>query len=238
MTTRFAIAAIAALGAGSAALADTVDVKFLGAGQGRVIKFDLNGKRHNVFAGQLEHRFSNGTGVGARFEGDLLTFCTDLMEHVSQDTDTFDVVDPQFAPNPAMGEARADALRDIYAFAGGAQLARGADRDFAAAFQLAVWEIVYDFDSDEGRSSLDVESGAFESYKRNGSRLSTAIRDHLADLFAAVGSFEERGDFGLFAVTNNGKQDQLVGTPMVPLPTPGALAFAGLLGVAGARKRR
>ena len=146
MNAKTIIAAIAVAAAGGTVYADTVDVQFLRTGAGRTIKFDLNGSRHNVFAGQLEHRFSNGTGIGADLNGDHLTYCTDLLEYVSGSTSTFDIVDPQNAPATPMGPTRADALRDLYAHASGSQLARGADRDYAAAFQLAVWEVVYDFE--------------------------------------------------------------------------------------------
>jgi len=241
MKTKTIITAIAAAAACGSVYADTVDVQYLRKGAGRTIKFDLNGSRQNVFAGQLEHHFSNGTGVGANLSGDLLTYCTDLMEHVSGSTSTFDIVDPQNAPSTPMGPTRADALRDLYTYAGGSQLARGADRDFAAAFQLAVWEVVYDFDDNSGRSSLDIESGAFESYRTNGWGLSSAIKNHLDDLFDAIGNMAARTDgMDLYAVVNDGKQDQLIEMQMqaVPLPSVAGLGFAGLLGVAGNRRRR
>jgi len=240
MKTRFALAAIAAFAGSSVALADTVDVKYLRSGQGRTVKFDLGGQRQNVFAGQLEHRFSNGTGIGSPLSGDLLTYCTDLIEHTSSSTSTFQVTDPQNAPGVAMGPDRADALRDLYTFAGGTQNARGADRDYAAAFQLAVWEIVYDFDSNAGRSSMNIEGGAFEAYRTNGSTLSGAIQGHLTTFFDAIGMVGPRGDgMDLYAVINDGKQDQLVELgAVVPLPSAVGLGFAGLAGLAGVRRRR
>lgn len=238
MINRIAIAAIAATAACSGALADTVDVRYVGTGQGRVIKYDFNGSRKNVFAGQLKHNFSNGTGVASQLSGDILTFCTDLTEYVSRSSRSFELVDPQFAPGDPMGLNRANALRDLFGFAGGQQLSRTVDRDYAAAFQLAVWEIVYDFNDAQGRSSLDIESGAFESYKRDGSQLSSAIRGHLGDLFDAIGTGAGRSNgMDLFAVVNDGSQDQLVEIPAVPLPPAGGLAFAGLLGAATMRRR-
>jgi len=240
MKTRFAITAVVALAGSGAALADTVDVRYVGAGQGRTVKFDYNGQRQNVFAGQLEHAFSNGTGIGSQLSGNLLTYCTDLVEHTSSSTSTFQVTDPANAPGVAMGVARADALRDLYTFAGGAQNASGADRDYAAAFQIAVWEIVYDYDQNAGRSSMDIESGAFEAYRTNGSTLSSAIRGHLTSFFDAIGMVGPRGDgMDLYAVINDGKQDQLVELgAMVPLPSAAGLGFAGLAGLVGVRRRR
>ncbi len=239
MNNRVIIAAIATAAAAGSAFADSVDVKFVGTGQGRSIKFDLNGQRQNVFAGQLKHNFSNGDGVGAELNGDILTYCTDLLERVSGSTNRFDVVEVETAPGTPMGIERANALRDIYVYAGGAQNASNANRDFTAAFQIAVWEIVSDFNGMLGRSSLDVESGAFEAYRTDGSTLSSAIRGHLSDLFDAIGTMGARSDgMGLYAVVNDGKQDQLVEMRMVPLPSAAGLGFAGLLGVSGFRRRR
>lgn len=233
------IAAVTLIAGTSAAFADTVDVSFQGVGQGRVVHYSLNGSGRNVFAGQLLHNFSNGTGIGAELSGDILTYCTDLLEHVSRSTNQFDVVAPEDAPAVPMGIVKANALRDLYTFAGGAQNSIGADRDFAAAFQIAIWEVVADYDGNVGRSSLAVDNGSFEARRTNGASLSGAIMGHLNSLFDAIGMVGARSDGRrLFAVKNDGKQDQLVELAVVPLPSAAGLGFAGLCGMAGIRRRR
>jgi MYXO-CTERM domain-containing protein len=239
MKINTAFAVIAALAGGSVALADSVDLKFLSTGQGRNVKFDLDGERHNVFAGQLKHDYSNGTGRAAGLSGTLITYCTDLLEETSKKANRFDLVDTADAPSPAMGQARADALSEIYVFAGGAQNAAGADRDFAAAFQLAVWEIVFDYDDSAGRSSLDIESGMFEAYRTNGSSLTSGVQAHLETLFDAIGTIGLGAEqAGLYALVNDGTQDQLIEMAVVPLPGAAAMGLAGLAGLAGVRRRR
>jgi MYXO-CTERM domain-containing protein len=239
MKINAAFAVIAALAGGSVALADSVDLKFVSTGKGRNVKFDLNGETQNVFAGQLKHEFSNGTGRAAGLSGTLITYCTDLLENTSKNTNRFDLVNTADAPSPAMGQARADALSDIYVFAAGAHTDGSADRDFAAAFQVAIWEIVYDFDSSNGRSSLDVESGDFEAYKTNGSSLSSAVLGHLETLFDAIGTIGLGAEqTGLYALVNDGVQDQLIEMAVVPLPGAAAMGLAGLAGLAGTRRRR
>lgn len=229
--------AVVCLAGASVVAADTVDVAFVGTGAGRSVKFDLNGERQNVFAGQLLHTFSNGSGRGAELQGNIYTFCVDLLEHTSRTSSEFQVVDVEQAPGAPMGAAKANAIRDLYAFSDGRHISGGSD--FAAAFQLAIWEIVSDFDTNLGRSSLDIEGGAFEAYKTNGSSLSSGVLSALGDLFNAIGVVAARQDgMNVYAVVNDGKQDQLVEMTAVPLPSAAGLGAAGILGLAGFRRRR
>lgn len=238
MSIRTATAAIAiALGAGAAAHAGTVDLKFIGTGQGRNVHFDLNGYGLNVFAGQLLHQFTNGVGDGAQLVGTHVTFCTDLLEYVTTTPKTYQVVGVKDVPSPSMGQDRADAIMDMYRYANGAQLLSNANNDFAAAFQIAIWEVANDFNAIGGRGSLDVTTGAFEAKQTNGSALSSAIMTNLNSLFNAIGTY--RGDggpgFQVFGLARQGAQDQLV---VVPLSPAGMMAGVGLIGVAGLRRRR
>lgn len=240
MKTRFAITAVAMLSTGAIACADTVDLNFLGTGKGRNVRISIGGDSLNVFAGQLRHNFSNGTGAGADLSGEILTYCTDLLEHVSSSTKTFDIVDltmvPDFQP---MSAARAGAITDLYRFAAGSQLSASASKDFAAAFQIAVWEVVTDFDLGQGRSSLDVEDGAFSAFKTNGASLASGVQGHVTSLFDAIGSFTtpDSRNTQILALRNEGAQDQLI-EQIIPTPMAGMLGLAGFAGVASVRRRR
>ncbi|MEC9372910.1 MAG: hypothetical protein VYC34_03665, partial [Planctomycetota bacterium] len=223
MLAKIAPAAFALSIAGLAA-ADTVDMKFVSTGEGRNVKITIGGSSQNVFAGQLVHEFSNGTGAAASLLGQIITFCTDLHEHVTSTKKTYDLVSVADVPNPTgMGLDRAGAVDDLYAFAAGSQF--GGNDDLAAAFQIAVWEIANDFDASVGRSSLDVTSGNFKARKTDGSALSSSIQGLLADLFDSVG---DPGDLGVrttsvWALRNDGAQDQLVEMIVIPTPMAGGL---------------
>jgi len=230
-----AIALAATATAATAAAADTIDVKFTGTGRGGVAKINIDGSNKTVFAGQLHHTLSSGTGDGANLEGDFLTFCADLTQYVTSSTETYDVTDIESLPDApefaGMGPDAAQAIAEIYQAAGGDQLAADADNALAMAFQLAVWEIVYDFDEAEGAASLDFDEGDFRVKKiKNG--LASSVNDFVDDLFAAVGSGASAP--GLYGLASNSSQDQIV---MVPLPAPAILAATGLLGIAAVRRR-
>lgn len=216
----------------SAASADVVDVKFIGKGSGQNVHIDLNGSGKDVFAGQLVHEFSNGTGLGSLLSGQKIVFCSDLTQTTTSSAATYEVVDVEFTPDPAMGASRAQAIYDLYHFAAGSQFDPNATNDFATAFQLAVWEVASDYDANVGLASLNLGSGSFEATYTNGNNFNSTIMNHLNDLFAAIGANAPKS--GLFAVTNDFHQDQLVDG----IPAPGPLALLSLAGLLVMNRRR
>lgn len=232
MSKHWIAAAMAAM-LSAPALADTVDVKFLGTGAGTSVKINLNGNQTNVFAGQLIHQFSNGTGAGAQLSGTYVTFCTDLTEYVTSTTKTYNVVGIEDMPNSApMGAAKAQAIADLYAYAAGSQIALAATDNIAAAFQIAVWEIVTDFNALAVNNGLSLSAGSLKVTKTNGSSLGSTLTSTIAAMFSALGT--NASGSGILGVSRAGSQDQLV---VVPLPAPGILALAGLGGVVALRRR-
>ncbi len=213
----------------SATLADTVNLSYTGTGAGRNVKVILNGTGSNVFAGQLRHSFAGGTGAASGLSGILTTFCADLTEFTSTRWGAYEVKPigsmPVSSGAGAMGAERAQAIYDLYGAAGGAQL--GANADVAAAFQIALWEVVYDFNAAVGRSSLDVAGGSLRAQTTSGGTLNNSILTWLNSFFDSI-VVNNVSQVGLVGLAAQGRQDQVV---MIPFPAAAWIGFAGLAGV-------
>src|SRR5690606_15192937 len=107
-----------------------------------------------------------------------------------------------------------------YDVAGGAQF--GTNNILAAAFQVALWELAFDFQGGDS-TSIDLDDGAFE-LNSTGS-VKTTANGWLGQIMANFGS----GQTHLAGLHHDHKQDQVV---VVPLPAPVAMGLAGLIGVA------
>ena len=145
-------------------------------------------------------------------------FCIDLGQSVTQNqTGIFDVIDLSAAPKPhhdgvpesGMGAKKADALRALWAqFINQTHTAEG-----AAAFQLAVWEIIYEeYDQDNWNVS---EGSGFRA---------NVSDNHLANTFLRNLDLTEDGArANLVALSNDEIQDF-----MVAVPAPGAILLTGI----------
>ncbi|QOJ00196.1 MAG: hypothetical protein HRU70_06725 [Phycisphaeraceae bacterium] len=228
------IATAAAAGFAAQANADFVDVRYLGTGRGQELRVEFNGHTQNLFAGQLRHRLSNGTGDAAALNGDHLTFCSDLAQYVSSSTKTYETVAVALIPaSSPMGALKAAAIYDLYTAGSALALESDADNKRAAAFQIALWEIVSDYDG--SAASLSLTAGSFKAFKKDGGALDATIRNHALALFAAVGSNTEHS-VHLTGLSSRTAQDQILAGFNVPAPASGALALAGCLVLA--RRRR
>ncbi len=228
-------ASVSALAICSFSHAGFVDVAFTGTGKGQNVKIVSPGHNGNVFAGQLNFALSNST-AGDFLNGNWIGFCTDLYQTVSAGTNQYEVLPISALPMGApMGAAKAAAIQSIYSFAAGAQLSSGTTNAFAAAFQLAIWEIVTDYTGVGPSLGLNITSGLFSATKTDGDPLSATIMGHLASLFGAIGT---SGDANLIGIGSSNRQDQILEISNV-IPGPGALATAaiGVL-LSGARRRR
>lgn len=206
-----AIAVAGGLSAG--AQAATLSATFHGASPSLTIELSLDGgdDYDDYTAGLMNWTKTGGDYDGV--DGDYSTFCIELTEHVhSGDSYTFDVVDTELAPTSAsMGIGKADLIDELYGrFFGGLDFD---DPGEMAAFQLAVWEIVYD-------SGVDLTDGWF--------RAASGSYRSLAQSY--LNSLDGSGPrLAVEALAREGVQDQLV----VPEP-----ASALLLSLALAAWRR
>lgn len=229
----FALSCALAFATG-AATADTVRLDFEGTGSGRNVRVTIGGDTFGTFAGQLIHSFSNGNGVAAGLSGNRITFCSDLSQYVASGGATYNVTSIQNLPGSGpMGASKMQAIYDMYAAAAGSQM--GANDDMAAAFQLAVWEVIYDYDP-SNTSSLNLSSGNLKARNSLGLSLSSTILNHAAGLFSAIGS--NAAQTGLLGFTNSSFQDQILQVQLVPIPMAVIAGLAGLGMVGYVRRRR
>ncbi len=220
----------------SSSWAETVNVKYVGKGLGRNVQWTTNGGANwkTTFAGQLMHNLQ-GTVGGVTVDGDYTCFCTELGEYTNSNQNPFEVVELKDAPVPGtpMGPTKAQAIVDIYSQYGSQALATsggGGTNDFSSAFQIAIWEIAYDYDGTA--PSLNITGGNFEARSTNSSPLYANVAANVATIFGAVGLNASMP--GLYALVNDGIQDEIV---IVPLPTTLMLGTAGL-GLIWLRRRK
>lgn len=218
----------AAIGVAGVASASTIDLTFKGSGAGTSVKIIAPTGNYSGFAGELKFDFSyalSGTDTT-----NLRTFCTELAQQTTQQgqTHTYNIKDVSQLPDPpagptGMGTAKADNIRELYTVAAGNQFGNNIN---AAAFQLAIWNLVYDTD-------FTLDSGVVRTQTDSYTDKSSILSQANAWLNAVnTNSYSHASLVGLGSDT---KQDQIF---LVPLPAPVALGLAGLVGVGVVRRFR
>lgn len=137
---------LAALAAGLLAMpaaADTVTATFNSVSPSTIFYYTLNGSGLAAYTGQINWTRTGGTQPGLP-ETAFSTFCIELTQHIQLNHSyTYDVMDLSQASNPAMGEGKAQDIGRLWAKYH--PLADDSPNN-AAAFQVAIWEILYDTD--------------------------------------------------------------------------------------------
>ncbi len=225
--TLFSAAFVVSVVAGTVS-AQSVNMQYLGTGEGRNVRISLDDNATNVFAGSLRHRITSSDSAEVPV-GDYTTFCVDLAQYVSQQSSVFDI---DFVGNAPELVSRTQEAANRLASAAGAYQA--GNRDSATAVQLALWELVYDFNPAEGVSSLDLSSGRFSATKTNGSSLWSSVNSIINDLFATTaGDLSSNPSASFRVLVSDQRQDQLVA-----VPSTGPLALAALGGLLTVRRKR
>lgn len=212
-----------AITCGSALAVDTVRATFNSVSPSVLCEFSTNsgGSWTGTLAGSMNWTRDNVTpGTYAGLQGNFSSFCIEVTQYVAfGGTYTYDVTMTPNAPTPdinfnlPMGNTKASQLSELF---GRYYNGLAGNTDFGA-FQMAVWEIVYD-------NGSNVNAGVFQI--RN-----AAASEMLANTW--LGSLDGSGPMmgGLFALSNREVQDQIV-------PGPGTLALAGVGGLLVTRRRR
>lgn len=107
--------------------------------------------------------------------------------------------------------------------------------DFAIAFQLAIWEIVEDFDSGLAGGGLGSGDGNFQitNFSTTTETTASAVENWFDILIGVAAGGGAK--FTLGALTSETRQDHII---LIPLPSSAGLAAAGLIGLAAVRRRR
>ncbi len=232
---------LACLGAAAAAHADTVDMACIANGNGRTIQATLGAQTWDTFAGRLIHQTSAGTGSLAGLPSNILTFCAEILQAQAASPSTYSLSSvATLSGNTGitnLGFAKQQAIYDLYSAAAGRQFTLGLD--YACAFQIAVWEVIYDYNTaPRGTTALDINSGNFRVAGAGGTTLSASITLIVKDLLAHVGTNAPAG--GVIGLRSAQFQDELYNDPgdsIVPLPTGTWMGACGLALAAFIRRR-
>lgn len=235
-------AVLAATVFGGFASAATVTATFNHVNTGADVNVKFNGSDTSTRAGKFTWTELSDTtnALPSATNTQFTTFCIEFNQHINyNNTYTYDIVDVASAPKPGllvnngngMGSAKADALRELW----GRHFASiGTNSTMAAAFQIAVWEIVYDW------GSTGLSSGIF--------RLNTTgdiATQAVSFLSTLNGSGPKAYLIGMSSGGANGAQDQLtLGTPPPPTPSPAvplptaAVSGLGLMALSTLARRK
>lgn len=233
--------AAAAVAIAAPAMATTITLDNLSTGAGQTVQTNMTSG--NVHAGQLNWTVTDIGSSAASLTGlsvgdSLSTFCTQLVQQASSPT-VFNVAPVEDAPQPGagMGALRASYLGALYASFHDVALDSNTN---AAAFQLAIWEIVHEDESTVASENFDVTSGDFRAEGGNVFNVASGEAMSAVDLANAwlnslSNNIDPHGQ--MFALTNESAQDQLIIVNIIPLPAPMLLAGLGLLAVPVLRRR-
>ena len=217
MKTLIATAAVAAVSA--VASAGPVTFEYVGTGRGENATISVGDTfSGRVFAGSITHRVNGET---------FRAYCIDPWQNAQTGSATFTHTSlaAAFGGRPN-GAATASAVAELADIAGTSIWSSGVSKARAAGFQIALWEVITDFDPQSRGGSFDLAGGAFTV---------SAGRDATNEASRLLGalSFVRSAPEEYTAFVSGQHQD------FMAVPTPGVLAL-GLtaLPALGLKRRR
>jgi PEP-CTERM motif len=220
--------------------AGSVTANLSGVGNDNVVRININdGNATNNFstygyAGYVnwtQTPLNNNTSMTNHFS----TFCIELTQNVSiGGTYTYQLNTLESAPTPGstqtgapggMGSLRADAIRKLWAGAYSSSMTQTQ----AAAFQLAIWRLEYDLNSNSTIGSMtDFTQGNFRANGANTAGL-TAVTDAKALIKSVMDGSYTNLETDLVALTSDNYQDQITVSDNISItsaPEPASISLA------------
>lgn len=223
----YVFAVVSACAVAGFAHAATVDVACTSVSNYQMINTLLAGNPATEYTGQIDLALTNS--IGGPPNGVYKSFCTEITQNIQigGSAQTYQVLSVDALPIPGfgMGIVKADAIARMWYAAAGQQFV--ADSDFAAAFQLGVWEIYNDYTGNP--ASLDLSADLFQVTQV----LNPATAADVAFLFAAAANLGGPMATNLVGLGSESFQDLII-----EVPAPGAAALVGLAGLVSSRRRR
>ena len=209
--------------------ASTIEALFVKVTPWMWFEYSADGGANYVeeIVGQYRWTRTGGDHAGPP-QGEFFSFCIEISQNVVyQQVHRFDVVDLADAPQPGgmgvgagMGQDKADLLRELWA----RRIGDVVGPQTAAAFQIGVWEVVYD-------DGLSLAEGSFRA--RYPALPEVALAQSWLDGLTGNGPFAP-----LMAMSSPEYQDHLI---LVPLPSAvwgGAVLLAAMAIVTRRASRR
>jgi len=209
--------------ASSAAHAAVVNATFTGVAPGQDVGITGPNGALTTRAGVYQfHRNLDNPGDQPGLTPDFPSFCIEVTEPIAGGQSvSFDLGLLRDAPTSVpggMGLARETRIAELVARHYGDAFASDSN---AAAFQLAVWELVSD-------DAPDLATGVFQ--------VNSAPEDTINTAALWLGQINGEFTASVFALTSIGAQDYLVAGNLIP--APGTLGLLAIGGLAAARRRR
>jgi hypothetical protein len=222
------LAAVVLAASATSVRAGFITATFNGVSPGDTVTFKLNGGNSvSTSAGEFNWTYVSGTplGTGSTFK----TFCIDLTHFITPGhTYTYNLDDPT-SPNAdaqvfsgGLGAAKAAMLSDLF----GQYYGNIQDNHTAAAFQIAVWDIVYD-------GGVPTSSSPFQV-------ISTGTAETMA--LSWLNNLDPQSPGLMVLDSTSLNQNQITFAPPVVVPEPstfvlGLIAGAGIFGAALRRRK-